>query len=224
MARKAEVEQYGFAVRAQDHVFGLEVEVIHVLDMHAVHRVGERGANAGDCWWWQRRTLDHLAQAFAFDSLHRNVRRLRQVARSDKARHMRPGQGRQDHLLDFEALDADGRFARPDAWRLDHHWKPRLPAAVLRRAVDVTGAAFVNPLANAKAVDQGTRLQACVHGGCAAKIQRLQGILPAERDADQVPATRMRYWWAPQQLFNRLPGVRQIPSSTRYASDSGKPH
>ena len=166
--REAEVEEHGVAVRTQHHVLRLQVEMDHALLMDAVQRVGDRRADRLHGVDRKRRALDDCREALAFDLLHHDERMDVEFADRDDLRHERPGEPRENRLLDLEAHDAERRLAAAHPRHFHHERERRLEAERRLDAIDVAVAADVQTAFDRESLDRVARLERGRHGerGC----------------------------------------------------------
>jgi len=161
VARQPKVQKHGAAVRPDQHVGGLDVEVADVLLVQAVRGLGHGGAQAGDFLRVEGGfAFKPVLQCLALDVFHHQVRQTAQIACSHEARHMRARQRGHDHQLDFETEDGFCAVTRRHAWDLHGHRELGLASvAVWARGmlhfVDVRHAAGMDAAADLETVDQG---------------------------------------------------------------------
>ena len=128
VAGQTKVEQHHAAIRAQQQVGGLEVEVANVLGMQALQGLGGGHADTDQLFHANRRALglldiQPLLQALTRDMFHHQIGQVEEVATGHQARHVGALQHLQHLQLDLEAHDVLGPIARGHAGHFHHHGK-----------------------------------------------------------------------------------------------------
>lgn len=118
---KAEIDQDRLVGAAtEDHVARFQIEVDDVLPMDVVERGRNLHTDGGDLVGRQRRLVETALERRPGDELHHD-KGIAEIAGRDEAWHVRAGEPRQDHALDFEADDGDRILAWADQRDLHHH-------------------------------------------------------------------------------------------------------
>src|SRR5262249_45202627 len=109
--RETEIDQHrGFPT--QDHIARLKIEMDDMLAMDVVQGKGDLGANRSNFVRYQRYAGEERLYRRACDKFHHDVRAL-EITSGDETWSVRPGEARQDHLLDLVADDGKRIFAGP---------------------------------------------------------------------------------------------------------------
>ena len=173
-----EVDQDSFAVRPEQHVGGLQVEVNDVLPMQVGERKRHRGAEARDHLGRHRRALGPVVQPDAVDVLHDEVRRGFDVSVRDERRVMTAlRNGSQHRAADLEADDVDRPLAGSEARDLHDE---RKGAVVTGQAENRRHAPGMDHLAQAEPVDRAARFRQVRHDPRSSRSARRSGS-PAAR-------------------------------------------
>ena len=129
-----------------------------VLAVQVVHGRGDGARQPGDFRRRQRCAGGDVRQAHAFDAFHDEPGRPLEIAAGDQARHMRPLDPAEDHLLHLEADQAAGMAA--EAQPGDLHQKREGRRGGCAGGVDGVEqghAAFVQRALDAKAAHRRSR-------------------------------------------------------------------
>jgi len=157
MVREAEIDENGAAIGSQHHVGRLEIEVNHLLLMHAVERVSDRCADRGRIGRWEGSRREPVCERPALDPLGHEIGCPREIARRHERRDVRSLQDGKDGRLRLVPDEALSRELGPDPRHLHDE---RQCDAGLRHSIQAPHPAFVHPLADGEAVDLGAGLDA----------------------------------------------------------------
>jgi hypothetical protein len=170
VVRHPEIDQNGFAAFAKHDAARLDVMMNDVLPV----QIGERGrdlaAKHPDLFVRQRQRVEPVVQRLAGDALHRDIGLPREIAGAETARHMRPRQPRQDHLLHLEADDGGGilAFGRERHLHQERHVDAGITGAPQRRH-----AASVEALSDGETIDDRAGLDSRLCHRLAARRQAI---------------------------------------------------
>ena len=147
--RQAEIDQHAFARGTKHDAARLDVVMNDILPVQVGERGGDLAAEHPRLFVRDRQIVDPAIERLAGNALHDDVRLPGEIAGAEAARHVRPRQPRQDHLLHLEADDGGRILALGNARDL-HQQRHR--DAGMRHRPQRRHAALVDALPDREAI------------------------------------------------------------------------